>query len=137
MNASKGDGMAFSCRKGLLRLSSGATKKEISTGSDMGQIEPTEKVHLDPKLLDGLRHAGHQHYVRLAIFVILYFASAAAALLMVRKFGGNHWVYVANIPFYLLAAASLHGISLFTHEGVHGTLSARPWWNGALSIACA
>jgi len=26
---------------------------------------------------------------------------------------------------------------LFTHEGVHGTLSPRPWWNRALSIACA
>jgi fatty acid desaturase len=115
----------------------GATKKEISTGSDMEQIEPTEKVHLDPKLLDGLRHPGHQHYARLAIFVILYFVSAAAALLMVRKFGGSHWVYAVNITFYLLAAASLHGISLFTHEGVHGTLSARPWWNRALSIACA
>jgi hypothetical protein len=75
-------------------------------------MEPTEKVHLDPKLLEGLRHVGHEHYVRLAIFVILYFASAGAALLMVQKFGGSPWVYAVNIPFYLLAAASLHGISL-------------------------
>ena len=44
---------------------------------------------------------------------------------------------MANAPLYLLAAASLHGISLFTHEGVHGTLSPRPGWNRALSIACA
>ena len=93
-------------------------------------------MHLDPKVLEGLRHVGTEHYVRLAIFVVLYFASGGAALL-VRKFDGSAWVYAVNIPFYLLAAASLHGISLFTHEGVHGTLSMRPWWNRALSIACA
>ena len=56
---------------------------------------------------------------------------------MLREFGESGWGYLVNVPFYLFAAASLHGISLFTHEGVHGTLSTRPWWNRALSIACA
>jgi fatty acid desaturase len=41
------------------------------------------------------------------------------------------------IPLYLIAAASLHGISLFTHEAVHGVLSRDPAWNRALGIACA
>jgi len=63
--------------------------------------------------------------------------TAYAAVWLAQESRGSAWVYVANIPFYLLAAASLHGISLFTHEGVHGTLSLRPWWNRALSIACA
>ena len=36
------------------------------------------------------------------------------------------WHYLLCFPFYLLAAASLHGISLFTHEGVHGVLSHNP-----------
>jgi len=94
-------------------------------------------VYINPKLLEGLRHIGNQHYVRLATFVVLYVASATAVLLIVEKFGGSGWVYAVNIPFYLLAAASLHGISLFTHEGVHGTLSTRPWWNRTLSIMCA
>jgi fatty acid desaturase len=117
----------------------GTTKKENPTDSASATVEfvPAEKVHLDPTLLEGLRRVGTQHYVRLLTFVILYLASAVCAVWMVQKFGTNAWLYAANIPFYLLAAASLHGTSLFTHEGVHGTLSLQPWWNRALSIACA
>jgi fatty acid desaturase len=94
-------------------------------------------VYLDPGLVEALRHVGYLHYVRLAIFLVLYLTTAYAAFWMAQENRGSAWVYVANIPLYLLAAASLHGISLFTHEGVHGTLSLRPWWNRALSIACA
>jgi fatty acid desaturase len=97
----------------------------------------TERVWLDPKLLESLRHAAHRHYARLLTFLVLYLAAAQAAFWIAQAFPGSAWVYVANLPLYVLAAASLHGISLFTHEGVHGTLSSRPWWNRALSIACA
>ena len=41
------------------------------------------------------------------------------------------------IPLYLIAAGSLHGISLFTHEAVHGVLSSNRALNRALGIACA
>jgi fatty acid desaturase len=115
------------------------TKKEIPSRIPPQSAEPglTERVYLDPGLVEALRHVGHLHYVRLMIFLVLYLTTAYAAFRMAQEFRGSAWVYVANIPLCLLAAASLHGISLFTHEGVHGTLSLRPWWNRSLSIACA
>ncbi len=94
-------------------------------------------MHLDPGLVEALHLVGPRHYVRLAIFLALYLGTAYAAFWLAQTFRGSVWVHVANIPLYLLAAASLHGISLFTHEGVHGTLSPRLWWNRWLSIACA
>jgi fatty acid desaturase len=113
-------------------------KKEISIPVNLENDahSSVESVHLDASLANKLRHVGYQHYYRLAIFVILYGAAAGAACWIAREFH-SAWTYAVNIPLYLLAAASLHGISLFTHEGVHGTLSIRPWWNRALSIACA
>jgi fatty acid desaturase len=99
--------------------------------------DATERVHIDPVLMDSLRDIGHRHYARLVIFGFLYLAGACGAVLLAQMHPGRLWVFAANLPFYLLAAASLHGISLFTHEGVHGTLSLRAWWNRALSIACA
>ncbi|KAA5543908.1 fatty acid desaturase [Roseiconus nitratireducens] len=44
---------------------------------------------------------------------------------------------VAALPFYVLAAASLHGISLLTHEAVHGVLSPNRSLNRWLGILCA
>lgn len=44
---------------------------------------------------------------------------------------------LAGAPLYLLAAASLHGISLFTHEAVHGCLSRHRTWNAVLGALCA
>jgi fatty acid desaturase len=96
-----------------------------------------ERGYLDAGLLAVLHQVGPRHYVRLVIFLILYLGTAGAAFWLAQEFHGSAWVYVANLPLYLLAAASLHGISLFTHEGVHGTLSRHAWWNRALSIACA
>ena len=80
---------------------------------------------------------GHLHYLRLLTFLILHLAASCAAFWLAKTLAGSLWLYVANAPLYLLSAASLHGISLFTHEGVHGTLSSRPWWNRTLSIVCA
>ena len=70
---------------------------------------------------------------RLLCFLLLYCGGAAAALELARA--GESWLLRA--PLYLLAAASLHGVSLFTHEGVHGSLSTRPWLNRLASAACA
>src|SRR5712671_6555952 len=113
-----------------------ATKEEIPNRISPQGVEPglAERVYLDPGLIEALRHVGHLHYVRLVVFLVLYLSTAYAACWMAREIRGSAWVYVANIPLYLLAAASLHGISLFTHEGVHGTLSLRRWWNRSLSI---
>lgn len=75
---------------------------------------------------------------RLALFVALYLGSACGTYWLANSFGvhGLGWVF-ASIPLYLLAAASLHGISLFTHEAVHGTLSPNRRLNALLGALCA
>lgn len=68
-----------------------------------------------------------RHADRIAVFCLLYLIGAALAI--------SHpgpWA----LPAYLLAAASLHGISLFAHEAVHGTLAPGPW-NRLLGALCA
>lgn len=93
---------------------------------------------IDAGLLEALHLVSPRHYARVAIFLILFLGAAVTACWLAESgtvAGG--WIYLVNAPLYLVAAASLHGISLFTHEGVHGTLSQRLRWNRALSIACA
>src|SRR2546430_6107883 len=92
---------------------------------------------VDARLIEDLRHIGSPHYWRLLIFLALYILAAFSAFWIAHSLGPSGWVYLINLPLYLLAAASLHGISLFTPEGVHGTLSTKRWWNRALCIACA
>jgi fatty acid desaturase len=95
------------------------------------------KPHVEPALLGELHciHAGH--YKRLAVFLVLYAAAGYLAFRLATGHPDSRWVFVACLPLYLVAAAALHGISLFTHEGVHGTLSRNPHWNRALSVVCA
>ncbi|MBX2864812.1 MAG: fatty acid desaturase [Leptolyngbyaceae cyanobacterium MAG.088] len=90
---------------------------------------------LDPELLRSFQSLD-SHPQRLPIFVGLY----AIAILITQGLVNvipTPWHYLLCFPGYLLAAASLHGISLFTHEGVHGVLNRNPHHNRALSIACA
>ena len=95
-------------------------------------------MSIDARLLEALHHVSPRHYLRAAIFLFLYLGAAGMACWLAESGAvAGWWIYLVNTPFYLVAAASLHGISLFTHEGVHGTLSHRPCWNRALSIACA
>lgn len=97
--------------------------------------EEIEKPKLDPELLKQLQNLDcHPH--RLPIFIALYAIAAFAASTLVQAIA-TPWAYIFCLPFYLLAAASLHGISLFTHEGVHGVLSRNLHWNRWLSILCA
>jgi fatty acid desaturase len=94
-------------------------------------------VYLDAAVVASLRRVGSGHYFRLLIFAMLYLGASFAAIQIAQGFHAGAWAYLINLPLYFLAAASLHGISLFTHEAVHGTLSLLPWWNRALGIACA
>ncbi len=69
-----------------------------------------------------------RHAERIGVFALLYLLGAALAI--------NHpgpWA----LPAYLLAAASLHGISLFAHEAVHGTLAPGRLANGLAGALCA
>lgn len=73
-----------------------------------------------------------RHAQRIAIFVILYLGAACSAVIVA---GFSHWTLA--IPCYLLAAASLHGISLFAHEAVHGTLAPNHMGNRIFGALCA
>jgi len=96
-----------------------------------------DQPRIEPALLDDLHRLSRRHLLRLFTFIFLYCAASYLTFQIVLAYSGNAAIYVACVPLYLLAAASLHGISLFTHEGVHGTLSQIRAWNRALSIFCA
>ncbi|MEK0450150.1 MAG: hypothetical protein RL088_2418 [Verrucomicrobiota bacterium] len=91
------------------------------------------KPEVPQELLRKLHAVQHwRHWVRIILFVALYVAGAVGAIWIAARHG---WFYA--IPLYILAGASLHGISLFTHEAVHGTLSANPLWNRVAGALCA
>ncbi len=77
-----------------------------------------------------------RHLVRLATFATLYLVSASAAVVAAGHIS-SAWQWLLLVPLYLLAAASLHGISLFTHEAVHGTLCRNRLCNDVLGAVCA
>ncbi len=85
-----------------------------------------------PELV-ALQRIEHRHLGRLGIFVVLYVGAAWGATWLAAHGQG----VVPRLPLYVLAAASLHGVSLFTHEGVHGALAASPGLNRALAAVCA
>jgi len=97
----------------------------------------TEAPHLSGALLRDC-HAVHpwRHWLRLACFVLLYSGGAAVAVIAASRIDA-WWQFLFLFPVYLLAAAALHGISLFTHEAVHGTLSRKRFLNDALGAVCA
>src|SRR5262245_33328784 len=78
-----------------------ATKKEISihSSSDTAGSGSSERMNVDASLLEGLRHVGPLHYLRLTIFLFLYVGTAGAAIWMAQEFRGSAWIYAANIPF--------------------------------------
>jgi fatty acid desaturase len=94
-----------------------------------------------PRLSDDLiRECHHRqswpHAIRGAAFVVFYFIGAGGAILAAPHVA-VWWQWLLLAPLYLLAAASLHGISLFTHEAVHGTLARNRWVNGISGAICA
>jgi fatty acid desaturase len=94
---------------------------------------PTPRVAED--LLPALHRIDHRHAVRAALFVALYVA-CAVAVCRISASGQPIWSWLAA-PLYVAAAAALHGISLFTHEAVHGSLSRNRFLNAALGAICA
>ncbi len=76
------------------------------------------------------------HGARAGCFILLYLAGAAGAVVMSARVTAG-WQWLLCVPFYLLAAASLHGISLFTHEAVHGTLARNKSLNAIFGAVCA
>lgn len=95
----------------------------------------TQKPTLPLELFTQLHTLTH-HYERLICFLGLYGVAATISVYLATILP-TPWLYLVGSPFYLLAAASLHGISLFTHEGVHGVLDQKAWRNRLLSMLCA
>ena len=93
--------------------------------------------HLSPDLLES-SHEMHarRNGIRFCQFVLIYVASAALTIFAASQMNA-WWQWGLLAPFYLLSAASLHGISLFTHEAVHGTLARNRWLNDLLGALCA
>lgn len=93
-------------------------------------------ISLPAKELTELQRLDARHLSRLLIFVVLYLGAATTVTRWAEQLTGPLG-WSVRVPLYLLAAASLHGISLFTHEAVHGVLSQHPGWNRALGAICA
>ena len=82
------------------------------------------------RTLHQLSHS--KNLVRFTCFTGLYLIGAIGAVYLA---GRGPW-YLC-IPLWILGGASLHGISLFTHEAVHGTLSRNKILNACLGAVCA
>ncbi len=98
---------------------------------------PDSRIRLQPDAIRDLHRRGGTHWPRLAIFLLIYLAAAGATAWLIRSNPHSHAVYFVCLPLYLAAGASLHGISLFTHEAVHGTLSSNRVLNCAIGAICA
>ncbi len=93
--------------------------------------------HLSPEMLETSHemHSGRSG-VRSCQFALIYAASAALTILLTSQVNA-WWQWGLLAPVYLLSAASLHGISLFTHEAVHGSLARNRLLNDLLGALCA
>jgi fatty acid desaturase len=93
-------------------------------------------ISLPPDLMVSLHQVEYwRHLLRFIVFVAIYGVSATIAVALSQRM---EWrLGFLLIPFYILAAASLHGISLFTHEAVHGTLCHNRVLNDVCGALCA
>ncbi|AGC47379.1 fatty acid desaturase [Myxococcus stipitatus DSM 14675] len=97
---------------------------------------PMLPFSLSSENLRELERVDARHLPRLGAFVLLLGVSVWGAVLLSRE-ESSPWGWSARVVLYVLSAASLHGISLFTHEAVHGGLSSRPWLNRLGGMLCA
>ncbi|MBZ4421015.1 fatty acid desaturase [Myxococcus sp. RHSTA-1-4] len=95
----------------------------------------TPTASLTPARQRELEQIDARHVPRLLLFLALYISAAALSVLLEAH--SQALVWLARAGLYLVAAASLHGISLFTHEAVHGGLSRWRWLNHLGGAACA
>ena len=82
---------------------------------------------LDSEIIKELMVIKHRYLLKIPFLLFLYIFAVSITIYFQQIFG--IYGYFASLPLYLLAGASLHGICLFTHEGVHGTLHTNKWIN--------
>jgi fatty acid desaturase len=92
---------------------------------------------IDAQLLEQLHTASHRSLMRCLLFVAMYVGCAWSVVYFQNEAPMGVGIILACLPLYLCAAASLHGISLFTHEAVHGVLSQNRALNRWFGMACA
>lgn len=93
---------------------------------------------LDPVLAKELHAPAPWRTVgRAGVFLAVVSFSAGAAVLLHRNFPASLPAWCLSIPAYVAAAAALHGLSLFTHEAVHGTLCRDGKRNAFFGALCA
>ena len=91
------------------------------------------KPRLEADDLRALHQLSHgKNFLRFISFLTFYAIAAGAAVMLSGKVP-----WYCCIPLWIVAGASLHGISLFTHEAVHGTLSKNKMLNACLGAVCA
>ncbi len=94
-------------------------------------------ITLSADLHARLHQTDHRTLLRFTCFVVLYLVSVMLIMRLQSSGMSILAASIACIPLYLVAAGSLHGVSLFTHEAVHGVLSSNPMLNRLMGIACA
>ena len=76
----------------------------------------------------------HRYLLKIVLFLCIYLFSITAILYLNKNHSSLE--VLLCIPFYLASGASLHGICLFTHEGVHRTLHKNVWVNNIFGSLC-
>ena len=77
-------------------------------------------AEIQPKTLRALHKLENRYLLKIIFFGLIYFISISIALYfnsLLLNYG-----LICSIPLYITAGASMHGVCLFTHEGVHGTI---------------
>lgn len=118
---------------------------KVTPSPEFARVDPPDHsgwvsshgIAIESRLLEQLQRTDHGPYLRLTVFLALYLVTATIACWLKPFASGSILLILACLPCYLVAAASLHGISLFTHEAVHGVLSRNVFWNRILGILCA
>ena len=89
---------------------------------------------IKPSKIQELMIIKHWYLLKIVLFLCIYLLSVTVTLYL-NKHSSSLEVLLC-IPFYLSAGASLHGICLFTHEGVHKTLHKNLWVNNIIGSVC-
>ena len=99
----------------------------------MDKIDRFNKEISSSKIQD-LMIIKHWYLLKIILFLGIYFLSIFFSLYLNENYSTFGLFF--SIPFYLAAGASLHGVCLFTHEGVHGALHKNKWINNIIGSVC-
>ena len=88
---------------------------------------------IKPSKIQKLMNINHWYLLKIFLFFFIYLISVTISLYLDKNLSFG---VLLSSPFYLVAGASLHGICLFTHEGVHKTLHKNIWINNIIGSIC-